>query len=61
MVAGANTQFAFLVSDRRFTYLNGTFDDEKNKATYFALRDVRLLVAFTGLAELGSFKPEFPF
>jgi hypothetical protein len=56
IVAGANTQFAFLVSDRRFTYLNGTFDDEKNKATYFALRDVRLLVAFTGLAELGSFK-----
>ena len=56
IIAGANTEFSFVVCDRRFTYQNGYFDDEKNKLIFFAVKDARLLVAFTGLAELGTFK-----
>jgi len=56
IISGANTQNAFLVADRRFSYENGFFDDERNKAIFFVVRDARLLVAFTGLAQLGQFQ-----
>jgi hypothetical protein len=56
IVGGANTEFVFLVSDRRFSYGGGYFEDERNKAIFFALKDARLLVAFTGLAEQGNFR-----
>lgn len=56
IIGGANTEFAFLVSDRRFTYTNRYRDDEKNKLIAFTLRDSRCLVAFTGLAEWEQFQ-----
>jgi hypothetical protein len=47
---------AILVSDRRYTLDRKLIDEEGNKATVFVCRDARMAVAFTGLAEMGSFK-----
>src|SRR5437899_1653556 len=56
ILASGNTQNVVLVSDRRFTAAGRVFHDEKNKVIVFACLDARLALAFTGLAEAGSFK-----
>ncbi len=50
-----NLQQVVLVADRRLTRNGVPFEDESNKAFVFICRDARLAVAYTGLAELGTF------
>src|SRR6266496_2519895 len=50
-----NLQQVVLVSDRRLTRNGVNFEDQSNKAFVFVCRDARLAVAYTGLAELGTF------
>jgi hypothetical protein len=44
-----------LISDRRLSSNGKIVEDESNKACTFVCRDARLAVAFTGLAQAGSF------
>jgi hypothetical protein len=46
IIAGANSDFAFLVSDRRFTYQNGYVDDERNKAMFFRIEGCTIARGF---------------
>jgi SEC-C motif-containing protein len=51
-----NPAQAILVADRRFTKGGRLFDDERTKTTVLFCSDARALVAFTGLAEAGTFE-----
>ncbi len=55
ILAMANPQQVVLVSDRRLTYDGHVIEDESNKAAVFCCRNARLAVAYTGLAQAGSF------
>ena len=55
ILALCNHDNAILVSDRRLVSGGTTVTDEFNKAATLRTRDSRFLVAFTGLAEYGTF------
>jgi hypothetical protein len=50
-----NRQQAVVITDRRLTRNGVPFNDESNKAFVLLSRDARLAIAYTGLAEWGSF------
>jgi hypothetical protein len=51
----ANQQQVVLISDRRLLCDGKVVEDESNKAATLNLQDARLAVAFTGLAQTGTF------
>lgn len=56
IISSANSQQVVLISDRRLTRNGKLVDDESNKAATLVCRDARLALAFTGLAEAGTFR-----
>lgn len=50
---------SFLISDRRLTANGSVVDDESNKAAVLVCQDARAVLAFTGLAEAGTFRTRF--
>jgi hypothetical protein len=54
-----NRLHSVLVSDRRLTSNGKLKDDEANKASLFVCQDARLAVAYTVLAEYGTFQTRF--
>jgi len=59
ILALGNRRQTVLVSDRRLMSNGRVVEDESNKAAVFVCRDARLAVAFTGLAEYGTFRTRF--
>jgi hypothetical protein len=55
ILAMANQQQVVLISDRRLTCNGHVIEDESNKAAVCCCRNARLAVAYTGLAQAGSF------
>ncbi len=49
-----NIHSAILVSDRRLTMPDGSWDDESNKAFFLITRDARVAIGFSGLAGIPS-------
>jgi hypothetical protein len=56
IIHAANRQQVIVISDRRLTKNGKLVDDESNKAATLVCRDARLALAFTGLAEAGTFR-----
>ncbi len=54
IIALGNARNAMLVSDRRLTMPDGSFDDESNKAFLLITRDARVAIGFSGLAAVPS-------
>lgn len=56
ILAGVSRDYATLLSDRRVSFHNRPPKDEEGKACVLTCADGRLLFAFSGLAEIGSFR-----
>jgi hypothetical protein len=54
IVTVGNLDNAILVSDRRLTMADGSWNDESNKAFVLITRDARMAIGFSGLAEVPS-------
>src|SRR5690349_8406465 len=54
IVTLGNLDNAILVSDRRLTTPDGSWDDESNKAFSLITRDARVAIGFSGLAGVPS-------
>lgn len=58
LLALGNVDFVTVVADRRLT-MNGVLcDDEANKLCFLCCEDARAVIAFTGLAEAGTFSTQ---
>lgn len=56
ILIGMNDKYAIQVSDRRLSWSGEVVEEEHGKSFSLILPDVRLTVAFTGLAKIGTFK-----
>ena len=54
IVTLGNLDNAILVSDRRLTMPDGSWDDESNKAFFMITQDARVAIGFSGLAGIPS-------
>ena len=55
LVSILNTEFAILLADRRLTSGGNLVDDHYNKLTVLCCHNARVAIAFTGLAQAGTF------